>query len=60
MDFTAGWGKKVVHLGGDEIWNAWDTPALEEWTRKNGRFHNRTDLVDYWIANTIAGIKEKT
>ncbi|KAF4689257.1 hypothetical protein FOZ60_001790 [Perkinsus olseni] len=53
-------GERVVHLGGDEVGDAWNTPALEQWTREHGKFHNRTDLVDYWISHTIAEVKKRT
>ncbi|KAF4746116.1 hypothetical protein FOZ62_017006, partial [Perkinsus olseni] len=53
-------GERVVHLGGDEVGDAWNTPALEQWTRDHGKFHNRTDLVDYWISHTIAEVKRRT
>ncbi|KAF4651052.1 hypothetical protein FOZ61_010813 [Perkinsus olseni] len=52
--------ERVVHLGGDEVGDAWNTPALEQWARDHGKFHNRTDLVDYWISHTIAEVKRRT
>ncbi|KAF4671764.1 hypothetical protein FOL46_009921 [Perkinsus olseni] len=53
-------GERVVHLGGDETWDAWDTPYLRNWTRDHGCYHNKTDLVDYWLTEVVADIAEST
>ncbi|KAF4662957.1 hypothetical protein FOL47_005990 [Perkinsus chesapeaki] len=53
-------GDKVLHLGGDEIGDAWDSAALTKWTQEHGKFHNRTDLVDYWLSHAVKEVKEKT
>jgi hexosaminidase len=54
-------GPFVIHLGGDETWDGWDTPAIKAWMRANG-MSDPNQLIQYWvsriieIANTI-GIK---
>ncbi|KAF4731662.1 hypothetical protein FOZ63_032318, partial [Perkinsus olseni] len=53
-------GERVIHLGGDETWDAWDTPYLRNWTRDHGRYHNKTDLVNYWLTEVVADIAEST
>ncbi|KAF4747906.1 hypothetical protein FOZ62_030249, partial [Perkinsus olseni] len=53
-------GERVIHLGGDETWDAWDTPYLRNWTRDHGCYHNKTDLVDYWLTEVVADIAEST
>mmetsp|Transcript_18584 Transcript_18584/g.15498 ORF Transcript_18584/g.15498 Transcript_18584/m.15498 type:complete len:100 (+) Transcript_18584:133-432(+) len=27
-------GERVIHLGGDETWDAWNSTALREWTNE--------------------------
>ncbi|KAF4654510.1 hypothetical protein FOL47_009927, partial [Perkinsus chesapeaki] len=53
-------GERVIHLGGDETWDAWNSTALREWTKIHGKFHNKTDLVDYWLKEVVGNISETT
>ncbi|KAF4710424.1 hypothetical protein FOZ62_021941, partial [Perkinsus olseni] len=52
--------KKVLHLGGSAVGKAWDTKALEDWTRKYGKFHNKTDLINAWLRSVVARVKRHT
>ncbi|KAF4721380.1 hypothetical protein FOZ62_029425, partial [Perkinsus olseni] len=60
MFSVAGPDKNVLHLGGSSVGKAWDTKALEDWTRKHGKFHNKTDLVNEWLRSVVAEVKRHT
>ncbi|KAF4650192.1 hypothetical protein FOL47_001390, partial [Perkinsus chesapeaki] len=46
-------GERVIHLGGDEVGDAWNSTALRSWIERYGKFHNQTDLSDYWLTNVV-------
>ncbi|KAF4668811.1 hypothetical protein FOL47_002859 [Perkinsus chesapeaki] len=50
----------ILHLGGNGIADAWDTNALKNWTRVHGRYHNKSDLFNYWLENSVKRIKNLT
>ena len=37
-----------IHLGGDETWNAWDTPGIKRWMHDHG-MDSKGDMVSYWL-----------
>jgi hexosaminidase len=50
----------MIHLGGDEILDAWDTPEMEKYYQENSLgIKNKIDLIIYWLQKLleIAGDK---
>ena len=45
----------VIHLGGDELYDAWSTAAINVWMKSNSMY-SHSDLVHYWLTkmNDIA------
>lgn len=50
-------GGPVIHLGGDETDDGWDTPAMREWMAANG-MKTKADLISVWVSR-MSGIAEK-
>ena len=50
-------GPPVIHLGGDKIWEAWNTDAIMSWMRNN-EMTSMSQLVQYWFSR-IMGIAKK-
>ena len=48
-------GKPVIHLGGDETWDGWDTPAMAAWMKSHG-MTSKGDLARHWLGriSTVA------
>jgi hexosaminidase len=47
-------GLPVIHVGGDETWDGWDTEAVRSWMTEHGMTTNK-DLIQYWMRR-ISGI----
>lgn len=52
--FASPWyGDRIkIHLGGDETWDGWDTPAISLWMREHG-MKGKGDLVFYWLKKLL-------
>lgn len=48
----------TIHLGGDETWDGWDTPAIRDWMIRHEMVQGKKDLAKYWISR-ISQIAKK-
>lgn len=42
-------GKPVIHLGGDETGDGWDTESIREWMKAKG-LQSKADLIAIWVS----------
>ena len=45
--------EQLIHLGGDETWNSWDTAGIRAWMAVNG-MKGFQDLIGYWFQRLTA------
>jgi hexosaminidase len=45
-------GLPVIHLGGDEVWDGWDSPEIKKWMAANN-MREKAELVSFWMGRLM-------